>query len=169
MKKVIIFLTLSAVSFIILSFVVLEVSNTVFKKKQQVIALNQEAKTIPQLYALLSEKDEQIKTLEKAFIKERDLILVAQSIDSLAAEMQVTATLHFEKEKILQNKDGDPVMPISITIEGKYDNALRFLDRLRGSKYLFTFSAIDGDSPNGIKNENKIIIHGNLYASNSGQ
>lgn len=169
MKKVTIFFILSIVFFITLTFVVSEVANTVFKKKKQLVQLTQEAETIPQLDALLSSKSEQIKMLEKAFIKEEDLILVAQAIDSLAARMQVVASLHFEREKVLQDEHGDYIMPISITIEGKYDDALRFFGHLRGSRYLFTFSAIDGDSPNGIKNENKIIIYGNLYASNSGQ
>lgn len=165
MNKILpIFLITSVLLFIGLSALLPNIADSALKKKKELALLENEEKIIPQAATLLRAKSEEIGLIEGSFPTKKDLVLVAQAIDSLAAQARVAVELHFESEDVLRSK-GDAIVPVRLTIEGEYEAVLRFLEALKNGKYLYDFLLLEGDTPKGIKSENKISLKANLYAS----
>lgn len=166
MKKILpVILIASVLAFIGLSFFIPTLADSALQKRKELRLLQNEEKIIPQTAALIESKRDEISLLDAAFPTKKDLILVAQTLDSLAAAAGVAVELHFESEEVVTDRNGDTVMPVEITIEGEYANVAGFLEALKNGKYLYDFLAIEGDSEKGIKSVNKVSVRANLYAS----
>lgn len=152
-------------AFIGLSALVPNVANSTLKKKKELALLQNEENIIPQTAALIKAKSDEIGLIEGAFPTKKDLVLVAQTLDSQAVQAGVAVELHFESEEVLQNKNGDAIVPMKLIIEGEYEEVVRFLEALKNGKYFYDFLIIEGDASKGIKSENKVSVKANLYAS----
>ncbi|MBI2036443.1 hypothetical protein HYT17_02345 [Candidatus Microgenomates bacterium] len=165
MRILLVLLGTTVIGFFILTLAIGNISKDASEKKKQLVQLEKDQKVIPVLSANLSAKSDSVSLLQEAFPAKKDFVSVVSFIDSLAAGSLVLAEFHFESEELVKDGNGNPVMPVSITVEGDYPNVVRFLSGIINGKYLFAISRLDADSPTGIKGKNKIIMRANLYAS----
>lgn len=167
MKRILpIFLITTILGFLVLSYMIPGVAKNTLKKRKELTLLLTEEKILPQAQQLLSSKSEQIGVLEEVFPTKEKLFLAVAYMDSQAVATGVQAQLHFESEEIIQDANGDSIVPVKISIEGAYSNILAFLAVLQKGKYFYTISHIEGEASGGLQGKNKVSVNANLYASN---
>lgn len=153
----------SIISFFLLSFVFGTQAKSLTEKKQQLQAYQDQNKQLPAFQNALATKGDEIAAIEKAFPPKKDIVLIPLSIDTLAASTGVTAAIHFTSETVSTDGKGNTILPVQITVQGKYDAVSVFLKKLENGNYFYKWSSFQGDAPHGIVNENTIILNGNLY------
>ena len=166
MKKILpVIFILSLVGCIVLSFFVSGVASDASKKRKELAVLKHGEEQAPILADQLLAKSEELEFLKKAFPEKKDFVSVVSTIDNLAAATGVLVDFHFESEEITRDANGEVIVPVKLTIEGDYANIVEFIKAFTNSKYFFTIQSIEGDSPDGIKGKNKLILKAHLYAS----
>ena len=166
MKRILpIILILSILGFFAGSFMLPEFAKDVIKKKKQLDGFIAEEQNLPTVNNLLEAKSEEIELLDRTFPKKEELISVVQSIDILAASSGVFASLHFEREDATKGKKAGNVIPISITVEGNFENIVSFITSLGKNRYLYEIDVIDGIAKSGLLSNNKVTIRGAIYVA----
>ena len=166
MKKFLpVLLAISFFGFIIFSAILPGFAKDVAKKKKQVAALREEEKNLPSLANELSAKSDKIVLLNKSFPARKELVLVVQTLDTLALQAGVSATLHFESEQPTKDSQGDTILPISISIEGDFEKNRDFISSILHNRYLYNLELVDGKAPNGLKGDNMVLVKGKLYVA----
>lgn len=167
MKRILpIILILSIIGFFAGSFMLPGFAKDVVKKKKQLDGFISEEQNLPTVNNLLEAKSEEIELLDKTFPKKEELIVVIQSVDTLAASSGVFTSLHFESEDVVKGKKTGSVIPISITIEGNFENIVSFITSLGKNRYLYEIDIIDGAAKNGLLSNNKVTLKGVVYVAN---
>lgn len=167
MRKILpILLVIVIGSFVAFSIILPDFAKSVLKKKKELRLLQSEEEIMPLAQALISSKKEQISIVEQAFPKKEQLISVVQYFDSQAVAAGVLAELHFESEDVKNDRNGDVIVPVTVTIEGGYGNIIAFLDNLQKGKFFYDIQVIIGEASLGLRGKNKAIVKANLYAAN---
>lgn len=160
-------LLVSIGAFVALTISIPGYAENIVKKKKQLDVIAQEEKNLPALASLLETQQDKITLLEKTFPTREELVLVVQSIDTIAFRSQVAALLHFESEQPSLDDNKNAMLPVTLTIEGEYLNVIAFLDGIAKNKYLVVFQAIEATTPTGIRGVHKVVVRGNLYVANN--
>lgn len=166
MNKILpIFLAVTIVAFAVLSFVLPSISQATLRKKRELVQLRNEEKLIPIQSLLLETKKAEITLIKEAFPAKKDFAQVVQTIDTMAAQSQVLADVHFESEDIVKDANGDSIVPVQFTVEGEFANVKSFLESIAKGRYFYVFEKIEGNATDGIRGENKVVVKAKLYAA----